>query len=624
MPTNRSAPSCARGSTRCCPPSRHNRRATPGPSAGNGTPTGSDALFDAGYAGLHWPREYGGRGASPTEQLIFYEEAARARAPYVGANFVGTLHAGPTLIEEGTDEQKAEHLPRILCGDEVWCQGFSEPGAGSDLASLRTRAERDGDDYILNGQKIWCSFGQIADVGEFLVRTDPEAPKNRGISWLILPMDLPGIEVRPLKTVLGSSEFAEVFLTDVRVPVANRVGAENDGWRVTNVTLKYERGTAFVSELVDSIRLAEDLASYRPIDAISRNIEVDLGRCIAEFDALWALTKRNVSQSTRGVTGPGAMVMKLAYSEARQRFGELCLRALHRDALHVDSNELVEERLRTLRAHHCGRARRRFNATSSASASSASPGAALMDLDLSDDQVALRDGIASMLAARVPIERRSRRLRSRTVRRARGPRACSRCAPTASRGPTAPSCSNSSAGTACRGRSFPHSCWATAASRAPRYWSRPVWIEHLDQLDVIVVVSGGKVHVIDPSAVDAERSSWPLDPCTPVARGRRPAGGNARRRGSVPVGSRGATLTAAFQLGLADRLTELAVEYAKERVQFDRPIGSFQAIKHMLADMLTRTEVRRAPPCTRGRGPRRGVGREHETPARPWRQGRRR
>jgi alkylation response protein AidB-like acyl-CoA dehydrogenase len=304
-------------------------------------------LFDAGYAGLHWPKEYGGRGASPTEQLIFYEETARARAPYVGVNFVGTLHAGPTLIEEGTEEQKAEHLPKILRGDEVWCQGFSEPGAGSDLASLRTRAERDGDDYVLNGQKIWCSFGQVADVGEFLVRTDPDAPKNRGISWLILPMDLPGIEVRPLRTVLGSSEFSEVFLTDVRVPVANRVGDENDGWRVTNVTLKYERGTAFVGELVDSIRLAEELARYRP-DAIMMFDEYELGRCIAEFDALWALTKRNVSQATRGTTGPGAMVMKLAYSEARQRFGELCLRALQRDALHIDDNEFVEERLRTL------------------------------------------------------------------------------------------------------------------------------------------------------------------------------------------------------------------------------------------------------------------------------------
>jgi alkylation response protein AidB-like acyl-CoA dehydrogenase len=304
-------------------------------------------LFDAGYAGLHWPKEYGGRGASPTEQLIFYEETARARAPYVGVNFVGTLHAGPTLIEEGTDEQKAAHLPQILCGDEVWCQGFSEPGAGSDLASLRTRAERDGDDYILNGQKIWCSFGQIADVGEFLVRTDPDAPKNRGISWLILPMDLPGIEVRPLRTVLGSSEFAEVFLTDVRVPVANRVGDENDGWRVTNVTLKYERGTAFVSELVDSIRLCEDLATRMAVKD-DQSLLTELGRCIAEFDALWALTKRNVSQATRGAAGPGAMVMKLAYSEARQRFGELCMKALQREALHVDDNELVEERLRTL------------------------------------------------------------------------------------------------------------------------------------------------------------------------------------------------------------------------------------------------------------------------------------
>ena len=258
-------------------------------------------------------------------------------------NFVGTLHAGPTLIEEGTDAQKAEHLPKILQGDEVWCQGFSEPNAGSDLASLRTRAVRDGDDYVLNGQKIWCSFGNIADIGEFLVRTDLDAPKHKGISWLMLPMHLPGIEVRPIKTVLGSSEFCEVFLNDVRVPVGNRVGAENDGWRVTNVTLKYERGTAFVSELVDAMRLCEGLARTGAV-----HDERELGRCLAEFDALWSLTKRNVSQAARGTTGPGATVMKLAYSEARQRFGELCMRVLGRDALHIDDNELVEERLRVL------------------------------------------------------------------------------------------------------------------------------------------------------------------------------------------------------------------------------------------------------------------------------------
>jgi alkylation response protein AidB-like acyl-CoA dehydrogenase len=301
-------------------------------------------LFDAGYAGLHWPKEYGGGGASPTEQLIFFEETTRARAPYVGVNFVGTLHAGPTLIEEGTPEQQAAHLPRILRGEEVWCQGFSEPGAGSDLAALRTRAVRDGDDYVLDGQKIWCSFGHIADVGEFLVRTDAEAPKHRGISWLILPMDLPGIEIRPIRTVLGSSEFCEVFLNEVRVPVANRVGPENDGWRVTNVTLKYERGTAFASELVDAIRLCADVAPLVHDPATRR----ELGRCTVELDGLWALTKRNISQSARGTIGPGAMVIKLAYTEARQRFGELCLRILERDALHVEDNEPVEERLRTL------------------------------------------------------------------------------------------------------------------------------------------------------------------------------------------------------------------------------------------------------------------------------------
>ena len=212
-------------------------------------------LFDAGYAGINWPKEYGGRGASPSEQLVFLEETGRARAPYVGVNFVGLLHAGPTIIAEGTEEQKAAHLPRILEGREVWCQGFSEPNAGSDLASLRTRAVRDGDHYVVTGQKTWCSFGHIGDVGELLVRTDPDAPKHQGITWLMLPMDLPGIEIRPIETVLGSSEFCELFLDEVRVPVANRVGAENDGWRVTNVTLSFERGTAFVSELVDAMQL---------------------------------------------------------------------------------------------------------------------------------------------------------------------------------------------------------------------------------------------------------------------------------------------------------------------------------------------------------------------------------
>ena len=299
-------------------------------------------LFDGGYAGMGWPLEHGGQGASPDRELIFLEEAARADAPYVGVNFVGLLHAGPTLIAEGSTAQQAEHLAKILRGDEVWCQGFSEPDAGSDLAALRTAAVRDGDDYVVSGAKIWCSFGQVADVAELLVRTDPDAPKHQGITWLMLPMDAPGIEIRPIETVLGSSEFCEVFLDDVRVPVANRVGEENDGWRVTQVTLAFERGTAFVSELVDARRLVQRLVPLATDPGDRR----ELGHVIAELDGEWALTKRNVTQAARGAPGPGAMMLKLAYSETRQRLGELSLHLLGREALVID--EIVEERLRTL------------------------------------------------------------------------------------------------------------------------------------------------------------------------------------------------------------------------------------------------------------------------------------
>src|SRR5437773_948669 len=187
-------------------------------------------LFDAGYAGLDWAAEYGGRGAALTEQLVVLEETERAHAACVGMNFGGMVHAGPTLFAEATPEQRARHLPAILKGSEVSCQRCSEPSAGSDLASLRTRAGRDGDDYVVTGQKIWTSHAEVADFCELLVRTDPDAPKHRGISWLIMPMDTPGIDVRPLRTITGVTEFNEMFLDDVHIPVVNRVGEENDGW----------------------------------------------------------------------------------------------------------------------------------------------------------------------------------------------------------------------------------------------------------------------------------------------------------------------------------------------------------------------------------------------------------
>jgi alkylation response protein AidB-like acyl-CoA dehydrogenase len=301
-------------------------------------------LFDAGYAGINWPREFGGRGATPTEHLIFLEETERLGAPYVGANFVGLLHGGPTLIMEATDEQRAKHLPSILRGDEIWCQGFSEPNAGSDLASLSTRAIRDGDHYVVTGQKIWTSNAQIADYCELLVRTDTEAPKHRGITWLIMPMDLPGIDVRPIKTAHGASEFSEMFLDEVRIPVSNRVGAENDGWRVAMVTFSFERGTAFISEQLGAMRKLKELAQIarriprgKGTAFDDDEIRRELGRLQAELDALWALTKRNVSQAERtGMPGPGGSVFKLHYADVHKRMAALSHKIFGRRALAME------------------------------------------------------------------------------------------------------------------------------------------------------------------------------------------------------------------------------------------------------------------------------------------------
>ncbi|MGW2961679.1 acyl-CoA dehydrogenase family protein [Streptomyces sp. NPDC001220] len=289
-------------------------------------------LYDAGYADVHWD-------ASPTVRLIFLEETERAGAPYVGANFVGLLHAGPTIAAEGTGEQRARWLAPILRGDEVWCQGFSEPGAGSDLAALRTRAWRDGDDYVVSGSKIWTSHAEVADWCELLVRTDPQAPRHQGISWLAMPMTAPGITVRPLRTLAGSAEFAEVFLDEVRVPVANRVGAENDGWRVTMVTLSFERGTAFVGEVVACRRVLGDLARVARANGTWDDPELRrrLGRLNAEFRALWRLTQWNVSEAEgSGVPGVGGSVFKLRYSHARQELYDAAAAVLGPDALDLD------------------------------------------------------------------------------------------------------------------------------------------------------------------------------------------------------------------------------------------------------------------------------------------------
>jgi alkylation response protein AidB-like acyl-CoA dehydrogenase len=202
-------------------------------------------LHAGGWVGVHWPVEYGGRGASLTQVAIYNEELARAGAPPLLGR-AGISLVGPTLMAHGTEEQRVRWMPRILGGDDIWCQLFSEPGAGSDLASLSTRADKSGGTYRVTGQKVWSSYATFADLGIALVRTDPNAPAHKGISMLAIPMDAKGVDVRPLRQMTGESEFNEVFLDDVAVPVDNLIGPENEGWRVANTTLANERGASFI------------------------------------------------------------------------------------------------------------------------------------------------------------------------------------------------------------------------------------------------------------------------------------------------------------------------------------------------------------------------------------------
>jgi alkylation response protein AidB-like acyl-CoA dehydrogenase len=295
-------------------------------------------MFDAGWAGINWPKEYGGRGASLMEQLIWFEEYARVGAPEASTGFVGLKHAGPTLIACGSDAQKAFHLPKILRGDVVWCQGFSEPNAGSDLASLQTRAVVDGDELVVTGQKIWTSFGHIAEYQELLVRTDPDAPKHKGITWVICPMGLPGMEIRPIKTLAGNADFCEVFYDGVRVPLANVVGKLHDGWRVAMATLSFERGTAFMSEQVRLARRFDEVVALarrvpgpgghaRAVDDDEIARRLALAR--AEVEAMRAMTYRSLSTAARtGMPGPEGSMIRLFFSELVQRIDQLTMEIL--------------------------------------------------------------------------------------------------------------------------------------------------------------------------------------------------------------------------------------------------------------------------------------------------------
>jgi len=307
-------------------------------------------LFDAGYAGLAWPQEFGGRGLPATQQLVYLEEYMRAGAPYISTNFVGMMHAGPTLMAEGTDEQRSFHLPRILMGSDIWCQGFSEPGAGSDLASLRTRAVLDGDEYVVTGQKIWSTRAHVADYCELLVRTDTTAEKHQGITWLILDMHQPGVEVRPIRTIDGESHFCELFLNEARVPITNRVGAENDGWRVTNVTLRFERGTAFAQHIItmrSQIHRLVSLARHRQTAEGTAwddpGLRGAIGRLDANVEALWRMTQMSIAEAEHnGAPAAIGSVVKLRFSELSQEIAELAVRIIGRPVIGTVDTDAIE------------------------------------------------------------------------------------------------------------------------------------------------------------------------------------------------------------------------------------------------------------------------------------------
>ena len=317
-------------------------------AAGRRGPTDPDAfdtirawnreLADAGWAAISWPPEYGGRGASVLEQLVYVEETVRARAP-MPLNVIGLNNIAPALMQYGTEEQKRTLLPRMMRADDIWCQGMSEPEAGSDLASLRTRATRDGDHFVVEGHKTWTSLGHRADWCQLYVRTDPEAPKHQGISCLVVDMHLPGIEARPLPTLTGETHFAEVFFDDVRVPADALLGPLDGGWQVATTTLSHERANAARLYAELQVRLEELTADLLRADEDGASVASDpvtlhrLGELAVRADFLECLCKRSISAGLHGRDPfASASLAKTVWGELGQDIAALAYDALGPDS----------------------------------------------------------------------------------------------------------------------------------------------------------------------------------------------------------------------------------------------------------------------------------------------------
>ncbi len=292
-------------------------------------------LYEAGYLGMGWPKEYGGGGARPMEQAIVADEMARANAP-APTNSLGIGIVGPTIVVHGTDAQKRRYLKKILTAEELWCQLYSEPNAGSDLAALRASAEDKGDHFVVNGQKIWTSGGSIADWGLLLARTNPGVAKHKGISCFLMNMRQPGIDVRPLKQITGSSEFSEVFMTNARVEKSDLIGALGEGWAIAQTTLGYERGgralariTTYASQYSRLVQAARRLRRHgRPL-IDNPVVRQKLGRIWAELEVERYGALRVLTLLERGEhPGAAGSLTKLSYSEFEKRFMELAMEIL--------------------------------------------------------------------------------------------------------------------------------------------------------------------------------------------------------------------------------------------------------------------------------------------------------
>jgi alkylation response protein AidB-like acyl-CoA dehydrogenase len=285
-------------------------------------------VFDAGYVGLLWPREYGGRGARPVQQAILNEELARARAPQL-INRVGINNTGPTLILHGTEAQKRRLLPKILSAEEIWCQLFSEPNAGSDLAAIRTRADAAGDGFVVTGQKVWTSYAQFSKWAILLARTNPQAPKHKGITYFLLDMESPGITIRPLRQITGSTEFSEVFLEGVRVGREQIVGAVDQGWEIAMTTLAHERGTgfAFKEQVLARIALEDLMGLARERGhAGEPNLRQAVAAGWIDVEVMRLMNCRTLTRLEQGLEpGPESSLVKLFWAHLTQRLHDLAL-----------------------------------------------------------------------------------------------------------------------------------------------------------------------------------------------------------------------------------------------------------------------------------------------------------